>query len=74
MPPSGSAISNGREHKSCLGRVFNSKLGRIATLLGKCIACMQTFLKLKTRNRVCPVTLSLSMPPPSTFYGGTKIE
>ncbi len=26
----GSVISNGRERKSCLGRVFNSKLGRIA--------------------------------------------
>jgi hypothetical protein len=28
----GSAIFNGGD-KSCLGRVFNSKLGRIATLL-----------------------------------------
>ncbi len=26
----GSAISNGREPKSCLGRVFNFKLGRFA--------------------------------------------
>ncbi len=42
----GSAISNRREPKSCLGRVFNSKLGRIATLLCKCMARIQTFLEL----------------------------
>jgi hypothetical protein len=42
----GSAISNGREPKSCLGRVFNSKLGRIATLMSKCMVCMQTLLEL----------------------------
>ncbi len=32
----GSAVTNGREPKSCLGRVFNSNLGRIAALLSKC--------------------------------------
>ncbi len=31
----GSAVYNGREPKSYLGRVFNSKLGRIAALLSK---------------------------------------
>ncbi len=35
---SGSAISNGREPKSCLGWVFNSKLGHIAILHNKCMA------------------------------------
>ncbi len=30
-------ISNGREFKSCLGRVFNFKLGRIATLRSECM-------------------------------------
>ena len=30
-----SAISNGREPKSCLGRVFNFKLGQIAILRKK---------------------------------------
>ncbi len=34
----GSVISNGREPKSCLGRVFNSKLGHIAILRRKCLA------------------------------------
>ena len=53
----GSTISNGREPKSCLGRVFNSKLGCIATLLSKCMACMQTLIELKTRPRVCPELL-----------------
>jgi hypothetical protein len=33
----GSAITNRREPRSCLGRVFNSKLGCIATLGRKCI-------------------------------------
>jgi hypothetical protein len=34
----GSAIYNGREPKSCLGQVFNSKLDRIAILCSKCVA------------------------------------
>ncbi len=34
----GSAISNGRGPKSCLGRVFNSKLGHIAILHTKWVA------------------------------------
>ncbi len=34
----GSTISNRREPKSCLDRVFNSKLGRIAILRNKCMA------------------------------------
>jgi hypothetical protein len=34
-PNSGSAVTNGREPKCCLGRVFNFKLGRIAALLSK---------------------------------------
>ncbi len=33
----GSVITNGREPISCLGRVFNSKLGCIATLGSKCM-------------------------------------
>ncbi len=31
-------ISNGREPKSCLGQVFNTKLGHIAVLHAKCMA------------------------------------
>jgi hypothetical protein len=31
----GSAVTNGREPRSCLGRVFNSKLGCIITLGSK---------------------------------------
>jgi hypothetical protein len=57
----GSAKSNMREPKSCFGRVFNTKLGRFATLLSKCLACVQTLLELKTRPRAWPVSLSLSM-------------
>ncbi len=51
----GSAITNGREPRSFLGRVFNSKLGRIATLGCKCMVFMQTLLKLKTRPKARPV-------------------
>jgi hypothetical protein len=36
----GSAIINRKEPRSSLGRVFNSKLGRIATLGSKCMVCM----------------------------------
>ncbi len=54
---SGRAKANWREPKSCLGWVFNSKLGRIATLLSKCWARMlQPLLELKTRPRALPVS------------------
>jgi hypothetical protein len=54
---SGSAITNGREPRSCLGRVFNSKLGCIAATLGsKWMVCMQPLLKLKTRPKARPVS------------------
>ncbi len=52
----GSAITNGREPRSCLGRVFNSKLGCIATLGSKCMVCMKPLLKLKTPPKACPVS------------------
>ena len=42
----GSAKANGREPKTGLGRVFNSKLGCIATPGSKCMVCMQPLLKL----------------------------
>jgi hypothetical protein len=45
----GSAITDGREPRSCLGQVFNSKLGYIATLGSKCMVHMQPLLKLKTQ-------------------------
>ncbi len=61
LPKAGSAMTNGREPKSCLGQVFNSKLGHIATLGSKCMVCMQPLLKLETRPRARPVSLSLSM-------------
>ncbi len=52
----GSAITNGREPRSCLGRVFNSKLGHSATLGSKCMLGMQHLLKLKTRPKARPVS------------------
>ena len=52
----GSAITNGREPRSCLGRVFNSKLGCIDTPGSKCMVCMQPLLKLKTRPKARPVS------------------
>ncbi len=52
----GSTITNGRGPRSCLGRAFNSKLGRIATLSSKCMVCMQLLLKLKTHTRARPVS------------------
>jgi hypothetical protein len=53
----GSAITNGREPRSCFCRVFNSKLGCIATLDSKCMVCMQQpLLKLKTGPKARPVS------------------
>ncbi len=53
----GSTITNGREPRSCLGRVFNSKFGCFATLGSKCMmVCMQPLLKLKTQPKACPVS------------------
>ncbi len=53
----GSAKTNGREPRRCLGQVFNSKLGRIATLDSKCMVCVQPLLKLKTQPRTRPVSM-----------------
>ncbi len=53
-PQTGSSKANGRKPKSCLGRVFNFKLGCFI----KCVqlmACTNT-----TEPRFCPVSLSLS--------------
>jgi hypothetical protein len=55
-PYSGSTITNGREPRSCLGRVFNSKLGCIGTLGSKCMVYMQPLLKLKTWPRARPIS------------------
>jgi hypothetical protein len=52
----GRAITNGREPRSCLGRVFNSKLGCIATTGSKCMVCMQPLLKLKVWPKAHPVS------------------
>jgi hypothetical protein len=54
-PSAGSAITNRREPRHCLGRLFNSKLGCIATPSSKCMVCMQPLLKLKTRPKAHPV-------------------
>ncbi len=52
----GSAKTNGREPRCCLGRVFNSKLGCIAAPGSKCMVCMQPLLKLKTQPKAHPVS------------------
>jgi len=61
-PQSGSAISNGREPRSCLGRVFNIKLGSFVSKQLNCMSQTQPLLELKTRPRFCPASWSLSMP------------
>ncbi len=56
----GSAKSYRGEPKSCLGRVFNSKLDRIVILRSKCMLSMQPLLQLKLGTglvlsaKVCP--------------------
>ncbi len=61
-PQSGSAIYNGREPRSCLGRVFNIKLGSFDSKQLICMSQTQPLLELKTRPRFCPASWSLSMP------------
>jgi hypothetical protein len=51
----GSMKANGREPKSCFGRVFNFKLTHFVLKQHKCIALMQALLELKTRPWFCPV-------------------
>jgi LIM domain len=57
----GSAITNGREPRSCLGRVFNCKLGSFTDNTKNVAICKWPLLKLKTQPRFCPVSWSLSM-------------
>jgi hypothetical protein len=52
----GSAITNGREPRSCLGRVFNCKLGSFADNTKNIAACKWPLLKLKSQLRFCPVS------------------
>ncbi len=56
QPRPGSTISNGREPRSCLGRVFNFKLCLFALLQNKSTAHVQPLLELKTRPRLSPVS------------------
>jgi hypothetical protein len=55
-PTLGSLITYRREPRSCLGQVFNSKLGCISTLGSKCMAYMQPLLKLKTWHKARPAS------------------
>jgi hypothetical protein len=55
-----------RESKSCLGRGFNSKLGRFASKQPKCIAYTQPILELKTGGLIKISTKGKSY---KTFHG-----
>jgi len=54
-------VTNRREPRSCLGRVFNCTLGSFTDNTKNVAACKWPLLKLKTRPRFCPVSSSLSM-------------
>jgi hypothetical protein len=56
----GSMKANGREPKSCLGQVFNLKLGCFVMCTIAWSIQVQPSLQWKTRHRFCPVSLSLS--------------
>jgi thioredoxin reductase len=53
---SGSAITNGRDPRSCLGQVFNCKLGSFIDNTKNVATCNWPLLKLKTWPRFCPVS------------------
>ncbi len=52
---SGSSISNGREPRSSLCWVFNSKTANFASWQIKCVAYTKPLLELKTRPWLCTV-------------------
>ncbi len=52
----GSVKANGREPKSCLGQVFNYKLGCFDGMHILICADARPHLELKTRPRFCPVS------------------
>jgi hypothetical protein len=54
-------LANGREPKSCLGQLFNFKLGSFAVWEDVRDANARPHLKLKTQPRFHPARLSLSM-------------
>jgi hypothetical protein len=57
----GSAKANGREPKSCSGRIFNFKLGCFVMCTIARPIQVQLSLEWKTQSSFCPVSLSLSM-------------
>ncbi len=57
----GGAKANGREPKGCWGQVFNFKLGHFVIHAIAWYIQAHPTLELKTRQRFCPVSLSLSM-------------
>jgi hypothetical protein len=61
--PPWSEKANGKETKSCLGPVFNFKLGCFVMCTIAWPIQARHSLELKTQLRYCPVHLSLSMYP-----------
>ncbi len=51
-----SATTNGREPRSCLGRVFSCKFGSFTDNTKNVATCKWLLLKLKTQPRFCPVS------------------
>ncbi len=56
-----SAEANRREPESCLGQVFNFKLGCFVISVIAWHTTARPRLELKTQHRFCPVSLSFSM-------------
>jgi hypothetical protein len=71
LADAGSAKANGRETKSFLVQVFNSKLGCFVMCTTAWPIQTQPSLEWKTRPRFCPVSLSLSMADAGNTKGGS---
>jgi hypothetical protein len=69
----GSLITNEREPRSCLGWVFNFKLGSFYWYHQNFAACKWPLLKLKTQPRFCPVSWSLSVLKDSISFFKKKL-
>ncbi len=72
-PTAESMKANGREPKSCSGRVLNFKLGCFVMCTIAWLIQARPSLELKIWPRFCPVSLSLSMPTPNPVACTIKV-
>jgi hypothetical protein len=69
----GGAMERMKNLKTCMLLIFNSKLGRIASLHCQFIEYMRPLLMLKTLGGCCPVSFIDSAAPSLVFLNGQRV-